>query len=55
MPELHHERPVLGWQELGPLLLMCGALTLFVSRFLGRHAPLAVGDPLLEESLRFRL
>ncbi len=55
MPELHHTAPALGWQELGPLLLVVGALLLFVSRFLGRHSPLAVGDPLLNESLGFRL
>lgn len=55
MPELHREGPVLGWQELGPLLLVVGALMLFVSRFLGRHAPIAIGDPLYYESLRFRL
>ncbi len=55
MPELHHEQPVLGWQEFGPLLLMSGVLLLAISRFLGRHSPMAVGDPLLHESLEFRL
>ncbi len=55
MPEMHREHPVLGWQELGPPLLVSGALMLFVSRFLGRHAAIAVGDPLLEESRRFHL
>jgi hypothetical protein len=55
MPELHERHPVFGWQELGPPLLMTGAMMLHVSRFLRRHAPMAVGDPLLDQSLRFRL
>ena len=55
MPELHHERPVLGWQEICPVVLLTGLLILYVSRFLGRHAPLATGDPLLEQSREFRL
>jgi hypothetical protein len=55
MPEQNEAGPILGWQELGPALLMIGVMILYVSRFLGRHAPLAVGDPLLDESRRFRL
>ncbi len=55
MPELHDHHPVLGWQELGPPLLMTGALLWYVSRFLARHAPMAIGDPLLDQSLSFRL
>ena len=55
MPEYHEEGPALGWQELGPPLLMIGAMMLYVSRFLGRYAPMAVGDPLLDESRQFRL
>ena len=55
MPELHEAGPVLGWPELGPPLLMTGLLVLYVSWFLRRHAPLAIGDPLLDESRRFRL
>jgi hypothetical protein len=55
MPEHHQAGPALGWQELGPLLLMTGLLILYVSRFVGRHAPVAIGDPLLDESRRFRL
>jgi hypothetical protein len=53
MPQIHAERPVLGWQELGPPLLLSGALVLFVTRFLRRHLPVAVGDPRLEASQRF--
>ena len=53
MPQFHTERPVLGWQELGPPLLLTGALVLFVARFLARHPPVAVGDPRLEESLGY--
>ena len=55
MPELHREHPILGWREVGPLLLLVGLLVMYVSRFLGRHAPLAVGDPLLAQSRAFRL
>lgn len=53
MPQVHPSNPVLSWQELGPVLLLVGILTLFVSRFLKRHMPVPIGDPLLEESLRF--
>jgi hypothetical protein len=45
----------LGWRELGPPLLMVGVLLVCVSRFLNRHSPLAIGDPLLEESKHFHL
>ncbi len=55
MPQIHHDRPVIGWPELGPPLLMLGVLALYISHFLKRHLPLAVGDPLLEESQRFYL
>ena len=55
MPQCHAAGPVLGWQELGPLVLMVGILLLCVTRFLNRHAVVAVGDPLLEESKRFEL
>ncbi len=53
MPQIHTESPVLGWQELGPPLLLVGMLILFVTHFLRRHRPVPVGDPLLEESLQF--
>ena len=55
MPELHAAYPVLGWQEIGPSLLMIGVMMLYVTRFLRRNAPLAVGDPLLGASRHFRL
>ncbi len=55
MPERHAAGPVIGWQELGPPLALAGALLLSLSRFLARRPCLAVGDPLLEESMRFRL
>lgn len=55
MPQYHKQGPVLGWQELGPPLFMVGVLLVCVSRFLKCHAPLAIGDPLLEESKRFHL
>lgn len=55
MPELHKSGPLLGWQELGPPVMMIGVLVLYVSRFLRRHAALPVGDPMLDESRRFRL
>ena len=53
MPQLHPDHPILGWQELGPVLMLVGILILFVSHFLERHLPVSVGDPLFEESLRF--
>ncbi len=55
MPAYRRDAPVLGWQELGPLLLCGGLLLLCIGRFLSRHAPVAIGDPVLEESRRFRL
>jgi hypothetical protein len=54
-PELHESRPVLGWQELGPSLLMVGLALGYYARFLRRHSALAVGDPLLEESRQMEL
>jgi len=55
MPQIHRDGPVIGWQELGPLLLLIGVLILYISRFLKRHLPLSVGDPLLEQSRQFSL
>ena len=55
MPEVHRARPVLGWQESGPPLLLIGVLLLHLTRFFRRHAALAVGDPLLAQSRAFRL
>ncbi|UCE61310.1 MAG: hypothetical protein JSU63_06095 [Phycisphaerales bacterium] len=48
MPQIHHDQPVVGWPEFGPPLLMLGALALYISHFLKRYLPLAVGDPLPE-------
>jgi hypothetical protein len=55
MPQAHKAGPVLGWQELGPLLLLSGIIGLYTSRLIKRHSPLAAGDPLLQESLDFHL
>jgi hypothetical protein len=55
MPQLHAQGPVLSWLELGPMLLVVGLLGVWVARFLSRYSPLAVGDPLLEESVHFHL
>jgi hypothetical protein len=55
MPQAFQDGPALGWQELGPLLLMLGVWGLFAARFIKRHSPLATGDPLLEESRHFHL
>jgi len=54
-PQLHPSGPVMGPAELGPVLLQAGLLMLSVHHFLRRHRPVAVGDPLLEESICFRL
>jgi hypothetical protein len=53
MPQIHPDGPMLGWQELGPPLLMVGVITMFIARFLKRNLPVAVGDPLLGESMQF--
>jgi len=53
MPQIHRDGPVIGWQELGPPLLLIGVLMLYISHFLKRHLPLSVGDPLLEQSRQF--
>lgn len=55
MPARFRDRPVFGWQELGPLLLSVGVLLWCVGRFLARCRAVAVGDPLLEQSRQFRL
>ncbi len=55
MPAVHRDGPVLGPAEAGPALLATGLVLLCVARFLGRHAPVPLGDPLLEECRRFRL
>jgi hypothetical protein len=55
MPELHEVGPVLGWQELGPVLALSGVFLLCLSRFMSRNRVVAVGDPLLEQSADFRL
>jgi hypothetical protein len=55
MPELHTAGPQLSWQELGPPILMVALLVLYCTRFLKRHSPLAVGDPLLDDSRKFHL
>jgi hypothetical protein len=55
MPQLHAEGPLFGWQEIGPPLFLVGIMALFVSRFISKHSPLAAGDPLFDESKRFRL
>lgn len=55
MPQAHADAPALGWQELGPLALFLGILLLAVASFLKKHKPVPVGDPLLKESVCFKL
>jgi hypothetical protein len=55
MPQVHVHAPALGWQELGPPILLAGILVLYVARFLGRHGLVAAGDPMLEKSRHFHL
>ena len=55
MPQAYEGAPKLGWQELGPPLLLTGILLVFVARFLGRERLVAVGDPQLERSRNFHL
>lgn len=55
MPQLHVDGPKLGWQEMGPTILLTGVLIVLVARFLGRHRLTPVGDPLFEKSTQFHL
>ena len=55
MPQLHGDGPRLGWQEMGPTLLLTGILIVVVARFLGRHRLTPVGDPMFEKSRQFHL
>ena len=55
LPQAQGDHPAVGWQELGPSLLLTGILVWFVSRFVGRQRLAAVGDPLFEKSRHFHL
>ena len=55
MPQLDAQGPRLSIGEFGPPVLLTGVLMFFVARFLGRHRPLPVGDPLFQESRDFHL
>jgi hypothetical protein len=55
MPTAHGDSPKLGWQEVGPSLLLTGILVLALARFLGHRRLVAVGDPLFERSRNFHL
>ncbi len=55
LPQAHGDAPKLGFQELGPSLLLTGILLYFVAGFLGRRRLAAVGDPLFEKSRHFHL
>lgn len=49
------EKPILGWQEVGPICLLAGLVMFSVSRFMAKHRCVAVGDPLFERSCHFHL
>ena len=55
MPELYEAAPVLGWQEVGPVLALSGVFLLCLSRFMTRNPIVAVGDPLFQQSADFHL
>ena len=55
LPAYHSGDPTFGWQECGPLLLVIGVFGLAIARFVSRHRPVAVGDPMLDQSLKFKL
>lgn len=55
MPCAEGHGPRLGWQELGPVLLLTGLLVFCVARFLTKHRILPSGDPLFEKSRAFHL
>ena len=47
--------PVFGWQELSFTVLFVSAALLWIRRSMKRGADMPVGDPMLRESLEFRL
>lgn len=47
--------PWLQAAMVGPPLLVSGVVLFGVARFLARHYPIAIGDPLIEESQHFHL
>jgi len=55
MPNSHSDGPLTSWQELGPLAWHIGIFVLAISLFLKRHKVVPTGDPLLKESICFRL
>lgn len=55
MPNSHADIPMTGWQELGPLALNIGVFSLAIAFFVRRHKVVPTGDPLLKESICFRL
>ncbi|MGK5081883.1 molybdopterin oxidoreductase [Bdellovibrionota bacterium FG-1] len=50
-PEFFKEGPRFGLLELGMFLGFAGVFLFLVTRFLGRHSVVAIGDPRLEESV----
>ncbi len=55
MPQLEGAGAMPSWQDLGPLVLLVGVLTLYLGFFVRRHRLVAVGDPLLDQSRKFHL
>jgi len=55
MPQYSHHAPVLGWPELGPVLLVSGLVIFWAARFSRRHAMVAVGDPSFGKSCEFQM
>lgn len=49
-PEMHAAGPFVNWQEIGPFALVAGVFLGVVAKFLGEHAPVPAGDPLLAAS-----
>ena len=50
-PEFHRDGPSITWMEPLIALGFLGVFGLIVSRFLGKHNIVAIGDPKLEESM----
>jgi hypothetical protein len=50
-PEFSKAGPSLGWIEVGTSLGFLGVFGLIVTRFLGKHNVVAIGDPRLAESV----
>ena len=50
-PDFFKEGPKIGWIEIGVAMGFAGLFKLAISRFLGKHNIVAIGDPMLAQSV----